>query len=328
MFDSFIKRFFGSGGDSRMQGDPDGQPNLPSRPAAGPAEQTALRDAERWLDAATLAHGVAFGLGEERFFEGDQGAGELKLVFEDDAELNLSIQILGSFRPQDGSFRWSWANSSIDRAMTSAVTTARDHPSVKEFTSFTTPTFTASFYESQQLVALAARLAGRAGVYRCITDRSLSMFVGYALPVLDRQAWFGSTAPTPQQEADAIALINRWDEEMYPLDVAYEEGQVAGSPTLMDELLAAKMAVYRRYWRREDSDWEPCSFGWPSEHDPADRRRRFCLQRRAGGLYVVTQTSSISINAHVVEMIDGAMHITDIDLDWGDGLLLASPASA
>src|SRR5262249_16391938 len=117
-----------------------------------------------------------------------------------------------------------------------------------------------------------------------------------------------------------------YDREMFPIDVEHQQTpREARDGAFSDRLLFAKKDIYRRYWRRTDPYWEPGSFGWPSEHDPAQLVRRFAAPRRAGGLCVHRQTGGTPTAAPVVELIDGELHITDQDIDWGRGLLLSRP---
>lgn len=299
----------------------------PPRPAASEAELAALEDAGRWLDEATIAHIPAYALGEERSYDFDQAAGRLRLNHADEASIDFEAQIIASFDPGDGSFRWSWANPSVRSEMSAAAAVARDHPDTKDFPSFQEEVFGAPFDEARKLAALAARLGGFDGVYRCLSDGALTVFAGYKAPDIDRRAWFGSDAPSGDQEAAAIELIERWDAEMFPVDEAYKRQDKKDDPDhsieLMDRLLSEKNAIYERYWKRDDDYWRPSSFRWPSEHDPSQLVRRIAAPRRQGGLYVIRQMSRREQTAHVVEWFDDAPRITEIDIEWGSGVLLS-----
>jgi hypothetical protein len=313
----FLKRWFGKSASSGGGGGS----KLPPRPPASAGEKTALREAVRWLDAATLAHARAFGLGEERSFNADQDAGKVVLNFADGEVLELDMHLLGSFRPHDRSFRWAWANSSVQTPHKAIA--ARDHASTKSFEAFKTPTFKVTFDEAQGLVAHAARLGGCDGVYRCITEEHLSVFVGYSTPKVPT-GWFKAPRATETQEAAAIALLANWDRESFPHDKAWHDGSSADkeTPDLMEGLIGKKTEIYERYWRRDDDYWLPSSFGWPSEHDPAQHARRIAHPARAGGIYVITQLPT-AMHAHVVNFFPDGPRIVDQDIGWGTGLLLA-----
>ena len=269
-----------------------------------------------------MAHARAFALGEERSFNADQQTNQLKLNFADGKSLELGMHLLASFRPHDRSFRWAWANTSV-QAPEKAIA-ARDHATTKTFQVFEVPTFHATFEESQELVALAGRLSGCDGVYRCVTNEHLSIFVGYTAPKVGAD-WFAPPRPSVAQEAEAIDLVTRWDREMLPHDRTWNDAPEASKDTQEFglEILARKTEVYKRYWRRDDNSWEPSSFGWPSDHDPEQYRRRFAIPRRAGGVYVITQLETSGQNAHIVNFFDDGPRITNQDIEWGNGLLLA-----
>jgi hypothetical protein len=304
----------------------------PPRPPFAEQEDAMLASAREWLDAATRTHARALALGEERTYHVDQDAGRLTLLHADGFKLEFAdVQILASFKPEDGSLRWSWANSSVDPRRSEAARAARDQAATSSFASLREPTFKVKFEDCVGLVALAARLSEQDGVYRCLVDGSLSVFVAYKL---------AHTTPGPSShpaleslEAEAAALIDRYDAEMLPIDHEHNarppELTIEEDSALASRLLARKLAVYRRYWSRTDAYWEPASFGDPSDHAPSTRLRRFTLPCRAGGVYVVTQRRPWHSEAHVVQDMGGTLKITDMDLDWGQGLLLfGSPSAA
>lgn len=315
---------------------PHAAPPLPDRPTAGDAERTALAGAVAWLGAATLRDARALALGEERTFEVGQSEGRLTLCHADGARLDLSAQLLGTFSPHDRSFRWAWANPAVAAGVASAATAARDDAATAAFAAFRIPTFAARFDDALALAALAGRLGGCHGVYRCLTADHLTVFVGYAAPDAaagDRLRT--GAAGSPEDEAEALALVDRYAAEMLAVDVTFSR-ETEGLPEdeldrvvggVMDRLLPEKNRVYDGYWSRDDDTWRPGSFGSPSEHDPARWVRSFTLPRRAGGVYVVRQKQGFAgYDAYVVQRPGGAPRITDIDLDWGAGVLLAPGA--
>lgn len=315
----FFARLFGrkpeaSGSDSLPKAQP--------RPTASAEEQRLLADAGGWLTRQCIAHARAFSLGEERRYEFDQDTGELTLVFADEARLPLQGQILASFQPRNRSLRWAWANSHVDAGVNRAANAAKTHADVASFASFRTAMFEATFEDACRIAALAARLSGCAGVYRCITDDSLTVFVGYAVP---NAALPGAPAPTAEEEAAALAHVDAWDAAMLPFDRDYNAQRRDGERDTT-ALQAGQMSAYNLFWRRDDDYWAPCSFGWPSDHDPAQRVMRFTVPRRAGGVYVITQKRRIGTDAHVVEFPGGAPWITDQDIDWGNGVILDRPS--
>jgi hypothetical protein len=197
---------------------------------------------------------------------------------------------------------------------------------VAHFESFRAPGFAARYEDAQNLAAAATRLAGCDGAYRCIADGSLSIFVGFSTPSPPHD-WRCAPRATPEMERAAIALLDGWDAGMIGFDRAWHEQRRAraNDEAFVAELRAGQLAVYDRHWTRADDDWKPGSFGWPSDHDPREHLRRFALPRRDGGAYVITQRKTFGTDAHVVEWVDGAPRITDQDIEWGRGLMLAQP---
>lgn len=310
---------------SRQNRNADNYPPPPQRPAFGVGEQMALAAAQQWLNEATLAHARAFGLGEERTFSVDQDKPSLKLIHADRLEISLeNIQIIGSFRPLDRSFRWSWANENVLATLAETARRARDHASAAGFDSFREPTFETNFEDCRGLAAFAARIGGHEGVYRCITEDHLSVFMAYNKPSLTTDVF--PARASASAETAAFAHLNSYDREMLPIDREHERLRIElpddEQTAMMNRLLAQKLEIYRRYWRRDDAFWEPSSFGWPSEHEPAAADFRLVLPRRAGGVYVITHESAATSSAYVVETFDGSPRITDMDLDWGKYLLL------
>ncbi|MBI3677818.1 MAG: hypothetical protein HY243_14510 [Proteobacteria bacterium] len=281
--------------------------------------------AAAWLDDATLSAAREFALGEERTFSLDQDTATLTLTQESGVELKLRAQVLASFRPQDRSFRWSWANSSVDPILLEAAKTAREHFSAENFRAFEMPTFQATFDDCTGLVALAAQVSGCAGVYRALGEDALTAFVGYRTPEKDTIApKLIKYAVSADEERGAQEVVRSYNDEMFPIDVAYHEAQGADGTELADEFLVKKDAIYERYWHADDKDyWRPCSFAWPSDHDPFRIKRYITIPKRANGVYVVAKRNAFDLNPFVVEMVGEKQRITSIDLDWGRGLLLA-----
>ena len=281
------------------------------------AYETELANAARWHHAQTLAHAAAWGLGEEQHFSGDQEAGTLTLHFSAGADVVFPMQIVASFDPHDRTFRWAWGNASVDPALMSVAQAARAWGEANGIDDFKRPVATLTFDALTRLVALAGQKAGCEGIYRGITDDHLSVFVGFQSPGA------GDYWPNGRAESrflgQAHSLVKQWHAENLPIDAAYERDN-----SQMDALLGQKDAIYERFWLRDDGYWRPCSFAWPSDHDPAQHSEIFALPRRAGGAYVVTRRG-MHTDAHVLEETDRGLRITDQHIEWGPGLFWPEP---
>ena len=294
--------------------------DLPDMPPPSVDDKRAHASALRWLHDATLRDARAFALGEERRYVVDQDQGTLELRHARGVKLTLSVQLLGSFRPQDRSFRWAWANSGVAAETSRAARYARDARSRDE--AFATPTFHATFDQCTALVALAGQLGDCDGVYRAITAEHLTVFLGYQRPMsLPKKL---EVVPDDASEQRALKLSERYDAAMLPFDVAASEApdKLAG----LRDAVAGKRTVHGQFWHTTSDEWRPGSVAWPSPHDPAEQWSRFALPRRAGGTYVIT-LGAHRRDAHVVEDVAGEPRITDIDLGWGKGLLFGTVGS-
>ena len=301
-------------------------PELPAYPEPSQSERDALADAAKAIDAAALKHARDAFLGEERSYTFDQEKGALTLRHGDRDTYQLSGEVIGSFRPQDRSFRWAWANANVDPEISRTSASARDTLGSDDL--YRLPTFHATYEQSKALAARCAVLAGLDGLYRAVTDEHLSVFVGYMLPE-QRLRGAATTVDAPSALREAIELVARYDAAMFPIDRhAHERNEAAGASIDLDALrsaVAEKRAVHERFWHDPDGEWTPDSTDWPSGHDRAERLRRIALPRRAGGVYVVTQGRA-GYDALILDRIDGEWRITDHDLQWGKGLPLLSAA--
>lgn len=275
-----------------------------------------LSQAARWLRAQNLKHARLWGLGQETRFDGDQDAGVLRLQFEASSSVDLPMQILGSFNPSERTFRWAWANASVDPALAKASNEARAWGEETSFAQLSQPSLAASFDELVRIVALAAEKSQCAGVYRGVLDGGLSVFMGFTSTPVAR-VW---PETDPSLEAEAIALVTDWHRECFAFDRAYRDYS-GDKDAKFDAIVDAKNTIYDRYWHRDDDYWRPCSVGWPSPHDSEGRIEMFALPRRAGGCFVVTRQTAFSPAAHAVERTAKGVRITDQDLNWSKALI-------
>jgi hypothetical protein len=295
--------------------------------AATSPSESLLAEASSWLNRQNLSLMRAFALGEETRFGVNQDRLQLRLVHADGAAVELQIQILGSFNPHQGDFRWAWGNSSVVDVAKQAAIKARKFGEDRQISELTQEVLRLPFDKIVPLVALAGQASKADGIYRCINDDNLSVFVaivGAEHALIPTHFWGNSTRDTRMEDA-AVKLLNDWDAENLPIDAEfYEHNKVAGDrPAKWEDLLDQKMEIYRRYWKREDDEWEPASFGWPSDHDPKEHSGRFAIPRRKGGVFVITRETN-SESAYAVEKFEERLFITDCEIGWGTGVVFAS----
>jgi hypothetical protein len=287
----------------------------------GSPRNGALNEAAAWLRQRNWAHAHAWGLGEEARFDGNQDEGVLTLRYGVGPAIDMPLQILGSFNPSLRTFRWAWANKSVDGALTAASQRARDWGQANKVKELAQESLALPFDELTRFVALAAMRSGCDGVYRGVTDDHLSIFMGLTAPTATSEHWPHGSVDA-EFERSAIDLVKNWHREAFAVDHEYDRGRRKKDvPDDMDRLLNVKNEVYDRYWLRDDDYWRPCSFGWPSEHDPAQQREIAACPRRAGGCYVVTRGVTYTVTANVVEETAQGLRITDQNIEWGSGLI-------
>ena len=304
---------------------------FPGRPSLGEGEYITLSAARLWLKEATDRDVARFALGEERRFVVDQASRTLTLAHADGENLGVQVEALGSFNPHNRTFRWAWSNTSVDPGFAEASEAARAHPDVEDFPSFAAPIFEASFDECRDLVALATRISGFAGVYRAINEDHVSVFLAYRQPSDAQIARIWREGRAPELDvSEALGTIVAYDAAMLPFDIEYR-AQIGTAVTpaaaaeararILDDVSRRQLEAHRRFWRRDDDYWDP-SLSWPSPHDSQSRSLLLAAPRRAGGVYVVRGSGGHGLEAFVLERFGDGMRIVEIDLDWGAGLLL------
>ena len=300
------------------------------------ADAADLERAASWLHDSNIANARAWALGQERNFEVDQQKGQVTLFFRDGKRAILPVQIIASFLPAEGSVRWAWANDSVEPELAAAAASLRQFGEANGVTALTSPELELTFEDLVGYSALAASLHGCGGLYRCLREDHSTVMVGLgALELQSKQGKpIGPDDMWPKGrtdedfEARARALVEAWDSEMFPIDRDYHRLKPRSPDAqieAMDSALDAKDRIYERYWRPKNQAWRPCSFAWPSDHDPAEHLPTLTLPRRGGGCFVVRRPDEHREFAHVVEESEGELRITDIDLDWGTGLVWIAP---
>lgn len=291
-------------------------PDAPAYPPLASADSLGdrLDAACDWLVERNIQLARDWGVGLERDYAFDQETGRLVLKLGGRRTIAAQGQILGSFDPRDRSFMWSWANPSIQPEICADALRLKAEGERLGLAALTTPVQTVVFDNLPPLLALAAQDGGADGVYRCMVNGSTSLFVALRM---EKRA-DGSGASDEMLDA-AHALVTSYNAEMLPIDREYHEKDEEGGN--LRELIDRKMEIYQRYWSRDDDYWEPASIGWPSDHDPDNMRLRFTIPHPKGGVLDIAIGRHSGQTAHRIEQVDGALKITDILIDWGDGFV-------
>jgi hypothetical protein len=303
-------------------------PDVHPRLILGEGLAAHLSEACSWLTNRNVFLAREHGVGLEETYAFDQDQGKLELIFGDGRKIAASGQLLGSFDPQDGTFLWAWANPSIRPALLEDARRAQAEGRRIGDAALTTPIQTADFDQLTALLALVSQVAGADGLYRCITNGSTSLFMTFRLDAhllpdgteVAANAFFEDRA-SEELLVSANALAGSYDGEMLAIDRAFHERDQEGELQAMKELLASKLEVYERYWSRDDDYWKPCSFGWPSDHDPETRKVGFTAAHVLGGALDISIGKMVGKTVYRIERAGSALKITDQLIDWGPGFV-------
>ncbi len=305
-------------------------PQVHPRLVPGEGLRTRLGEACDWLTDRNISLVRMHGIGLEETFAFDQDEGRLELIFSDGRKILARGQLLGSFDPRDRTFLWAWANPSIHQALLEDAHRAQAEGRRIGEAALTTPMQSADFGELTAVLALVSQISGADGLYRCITNGSTSVFVTFRIDAhllpdgtgVDANAFLADRAGD-ETLASAAALARAYDGEMLAIDRDYHQ-RGEQSTQLMDELLAKKLEIYGRYWSRDDDDWKPCSFGWPSDHDPATMKVCFTAPHLRGGVLDISIGKTVRKTIYRFEHVGGDLKITDQLIDWGAGFVWPS----
>ncbi|WKA28934.1 DUF6882 domain-containing protein [Bradyrhizobium roseum] len=286
-----------------------------------------LGEACDWLTNRNISLARAHGIGLEETYAFDQDEGRLELIFSDGRKIVASGQLIGSFDPRDRTFLWAWANPSIHQELLEDAQCAQAEGQRMGDAALTTPIQTADFGQLTALLALVSQISGADGLYRCITNGSTSVFVTFRIDAhllpdgtkVDAGAFFADRA-SDEMLASAAILARSYDGEMFAIDRIYHE-RGDESMQAINGLLAKKLDIYQRYWSRDDDEWKPCSFGWPSGHDPATVKACFTAPHVLGGALDISIGKMVRKTIYRFERVGGDLKITDQLIEWGEGFV-------
>lgn len=78
-----------------------------------------------------------------------------------------TVQAIGSFATRTSTWLWSWANESIPKEMSNALLAVREFGQKNNISRLTQEYWEATEVDGWEMSAIAARLLGAKGVYRC-----------------------------------------------------------------------------------------------------------------------------------------------------------------
>ncbi len=125
------------------------------------------------------AHASTWGLGSAERWDVDQEEGSIIWSFEDGKIAQAEVQIIASFKSDDGSFVWGWANSSIVDALKTDALKVKEFGEKNDLEFLTAPRLKVNEGEAWELAALANHLNETNGVYRGPTGPNLFLFLTF-----------------------------------------------------------------------------------------------------------------------------------------------------
>jgi hypothetical protein len=151
-------------------------------------------DFQKYLDASldglklqTETHQRIWGIGESDRWNVDQDEGLIWWTFSDGKVASASVQIIGTYNRDDGSFLWAWDHPSIDPALRKHAMLVQSFGEEHQIDKLTTRTVYVTESEAWEFVALANRLADANGGYRADAGGPL-IFMTYGEIKLEKQA--------------------------------------------------------------------------------------------------------------------------------------------
>ncbi|EPL6456686.1 MULTISPECIES: DUF6882 domain-containing protein [Providencia] len=103
----------------------------------------------------------------------DQDEGTIIFHAPDNIMATAPVQIIGTYDQSQGSWMWSWANTSIDSALAQDAIAVKAYGERKDNALLTARVSQIEEYDAWQLTALACELNQQQGVYRGIAGHTL-----------------------------------------------------------------------------------------------------------------------------------------------------------
>jgi hypothetical protein len=122
---------------------------------------------------------------DERSWAVDQDAGTIVFDHENGTRATAPLQIIGTYNPEDGSWRWAWDHPSILEPLRAHAETVRRYGQQHAIAELTSARLECSEADCWRFVALACHLNDAQGAYRGPTGGPL-VFLTYGAITLSR----------------------------------------------------------------------------------------------------------------------------------------------
>lgn len=118
------------------------------------------------LQSQTAAHSATWDLGQEENWSVDQEAGTITFSFADGTVAEASVQIIGTYNTQDGTFLWGWDHPSILEPLRAHAELAKQWGETNHAEQFISRKVRCAENDAWAFTAVAARLGNANGAYR------------------------------------------------------------------------------------------------------------------------------------------------------------------
>jgi len=264
------------------------------------------------------------GIGLETTYDFFQDSGKLILSYDGGRKIIAKGEIIASFDPGPGSFMWAWANPTISTDESSISTKLRVLGETLNEGLLLNPTQSLKFAQIVDLMAFAMNEGAFDGVYRAFVNGYVSTFIAYRVESFidadgnDIAESNFLQITKDEQLSKAQNHCTAYDNDMFLIDQEYNS-QAEGAD--MKPFLGRKNKLYSHFWKRDDDDWKPCSFSWPSNHDLKRHNISFASSGGNQTVLIGRVSENMSITVYRVEFFENEPKITDQLIEWGNGFI-------
>ncbi|MFC5606404.1 antitoxin YezG family protein [Variovorax soli] len=156
--------------------------NKPEGYEEEPPHQAFLDQCMEELREKTDAATAAWGLGREERWNIDLQAGILSFHFPQGQQVDVPIQVVGTYNQADGTFLWGWDHPSVPEPLRRAAQAVRVYGQEQSIEELDQREVRCSEDQAWEFAAVAAHLDNAVGAYRGATGKTL-LFMTFGRPM-------------------------------------------------------------------------------------------------------------------------------------------------
>lgn len=118
------------------------------------------------LRLQTASHQRLWNLGSESQWNVDLQQGQILWQFAEGVQVSASIQVVGTYNPQNGTFLWGWDHPSVPEVLSQHAALVKAYGQQNHVARFTTRQVQCTEDEAWEFTAVATRLGEASGAYR------------------------------------------------------------------------------------------------------------------------------------------------------------------